>query len=176
MALNERAILRAYDKALAGTKPGASFIQQFWGGSATRHGTAVASRHLLIGPHIGNRVGHVQGGIVLGMAAATACDLAPGTMNLSNVSAWYISPGRGKSLTVRSRFVHAGRTIATVRTQVRTSDRQLVLEAVTLHSARAAGQSPVFSARQRSTAASNALSLDEEASQMVDAPVIARVH
>ena len=103
---------------------------------------------MVIGPHVGNRVGHVQGGILLGIAAATACDLAPDTMNLSNVSAWYISPGRGKSLTVRSRVMHAGRTIAAIRTQVRTGQRQLVLEAVTLHSLRAAGQKPLYSSRK----------------------------
>jgi acyl-coenzyme A thioesterase PaaI-like protein len=162
---HECAILRACDRALAVTKPGTSFIQHFWGGSASRHGTTGASRRVVIGPHIGNRVGHVQGGILLGMAAATACDLAPDTMNLSNVSAWYISPGRGKSLTVRSRVMHAGRTIAAIRTQVRTSDRQLVLEAVTLHSARAPGQEAFYSARERSPSASHSISHDDGASQ-----------
>ena len=89
-----------------------------------------------IGPHCGNRVGHVQGGISFGMAAACACAAVPSTMMLSNVSAWYISPGHGKSLSVRSRVVHAGRSIAVVRTEIKTSSGERVLETVTHHVAR----------------------------------------
>ena len=57
-------------------------------------------------------------------------------MMLSNASAWYISPGRGKSLYVRSRLVHAGRTIAVVRTEIKTSDGERVIEVITQHVAR----------------------------------------
>ena len=133
---HEQSILDACDTALALASPQASFIQHFWSGvpKKTRDG---ASNRVAIGPHIGNRVGHVQGGISLGIAAANACAAAPAAMLLSNVSAWYISPGRGKALSIKSRVLHAGRTIAVVRTEIKNSDGERVLEVVTQHVARA---------------------------------------
>lgn len=132
---HERAILKACNTALARTASGASFIQHFWGGLPRRN-TRGTSIRFAVGPHLGNRVGHVQGGISVGIAVRCASAAAPAHMMLSNVSAWYISPGRGKALGVRSRVVHAGRTIAVVRTEVRTTAGDLVLEVVTHHVAR----------------------------------------
>jgi acyl-coenzyme A thioesterase PaaI-like protein len=132
---NERAILRAGDAAFAKASPQAAFIQHFWGGVPRRSAQDASSR-VAIGPHIGNRVGHVQGGALLGLAATNACAAAPMAMMLSNVSAWYISPGRGTVLSVRSRVVHTGRTIAVVRTEVKTAGCERVLEAVSHHVAR----------------------------------------
>ena len=134
----ERPILAACDAALAKVTPHASFIQNFWGGIPRRTANG-ASMRVALGPHLGNRVGHVQGGISFGMAAACACAAVPASMMLSNVSAWYISPGHGKSLSIRSRVVHAGRTIAVVRTEIKTAAGQRVLETVTHHVARKRG-------------------------------------
>jgi acyl-coenzyme A thioesterase PaaI-like protein len=131
----ERSILKACDSALANSSTHASFIQHFWGGVPKRIAQGTSMR-VPLGPHLGNRVGHVQGGISFGMAAACACAAVPATMMLSNVSAWYISPGHGKSLTVKSRVVHAGRSIAVVRTALKTPAGERVLEAVTHHVAR----------------------------------------
>lgn len=131
----ERAILKACDTALANASPQASFIQHFWGG-VPRRITQGASNRVAIGPHIGNRVGHVQGGILFGIAATNACAAAPEAMMLSNASVWYISPGRGTTLSVKSRVVHAGRTIAVVRTEIKTDAGDRVVEAVTHHVAR----------------------------------------
>ncbi|MBI4189498.1 MAG: hypothetical protein HY525_03045 [Betaproteobacteria bacterium] len=132
----ERAILKACDGALAKASPQAAFIQHFWGGAPkyTAHG---ASNRVAIGAHLCNRVGDVQGGILFGIAAHTAAAAVPAGMMLSNVSAWYIGPGRGKALAVKSRVVHAGRTIAVVRTEIKTSSGKRVLEAVTHHVAKA---------------------------------------
>ena len=132
---HERSILKACDAALAKASSHASFIQHFWGGVPKRikHGTTL---RVPLGPHLGNRVGHVQGGISFGMAAACACAAVPATMMLSNVSAWYISPGQGKAVIVKSRVVHAGRSIAVVRTEITTATGERVLEAVTHHVAR----------------------------------------
>lgn len=132
---NECRILKACDAALAKASAHTSFIQHFWGGAPARSATGATMR-VAIGPHLGNRVGHVQGGISFGMAAACACAAVPATMMLSNVSAWYISPGHGKSLTVKSRVVHAGRSIAVVRTEIKTATGERVLETVTHHVAR----------------------------------------
>jgi acyl-coenzyme A thioesterase PaaI-like protein len=132
---HERAILRACDAALAKTSPHVSFIQNFWGGVPRRTADGARNR-VAVGPHIGNRVGHVQGGISFGIAATCACAAAPAAMTLANASAWYISPGRGKSLSVRSRVVHAGRTIAVVRTEIKTTGGERVIEVITQHVAR----------------------------------------
>src|SRR3954468_5036617 len=86
----ERSILKACDAALAKSSAHASFIQHFWGGVPKRVANGTSMR-VALGPHLGNRVGHVQGGISFGMAAACACAAVPSTMMLSNVSAWYIS-------------------------------------------------------------------------------------
>lgn len=131
---HESAILKACDAALAKASPQTSFIQNFWGG-APRRSTQGASNHVVIGAHIGNRVGHVQGGILLGLAATNACAAAPAAMMLSNVSAWYISPGRGDEIRIRSRLVHTGRTTAVVRTEIKTTGGERVLEAVSQHAA-----------------------------------------
>jgi acyl-coenzyme A thioesterase PaaI-like protein len=132
---HERAILKACDAALANASPQAAFIQHFWGGVPRRNAQG-ASNRVEIGPHIGNRIGHVQGGILFGLAATNACAAAPSAMMLSNASAWYISPGLGAALIVRSRVVHAGRTTAVVRTEIKTAGGERVLEAVTHHVAR----------------------------------------
>jgi acyl-coenzyme A thioesterase PaaI-like protein len=132
---NERRILKACDAALAKASAKRSFIQHFWGSTPKRTAHGAAMR-VAIGPHIGNRVGHVQGGISFGMAAACACAAVPATMMLSNVSAWYISPGHGKSLDIKSHVVHAGRSIAMVRTEIQTATGERVLETVTHHVAR----------------------------------------
>lgn len=131
----ERAILRTCDAALRRSSLHASFLQHFWGGTPRRTAHGAAMR-VAIGPHLGNRVGHVQGGILFGIAAACACAAVPAPMMLSSVSAWYISPGHGKSLRVKSRVVHAGRTIAVVRTEIANATGERVLEVVTHHVAR----------------------------------------
>jgi acyl-coenzyme A thioesterase PaaI-like protein len=131
----ERSVLAAADDALDRASHEATFIEHFWGGErvAVPDGAGRAQRRLVIGPHIGNRVGHVQGGITLGVAVGTACDAAPPTMTLSSVSAWYLRPGQGDALRARAEVVYAGRTTAMVRTQVIGSDDVLALEAVTQH-------------------------------------------
>ncbi len=133
----ERAILRLCDAALAKSTPAASFIQHLWGGLPRRSAHGAAHR-VAIGPHIGNRVGHVQGGALLGLAATTARAAAPAGMLPAAISAWYISPGRGAALTIRSRILHAGRTLAVVRTEIKTPAGERVLEAVSHHVARRA--------------------------------------
>ena len=52
--------------------------------------------------HLGNRVGHVQGGLTMHVALATAVAAVPQHPVLKGASAWYISPGQGKALTTRS--------------------------------------------------------------------------
>ena len=135
LAPDEKPLFRACNSALTKAITQPSFIQHFWGGIPLR-GKDSARTRFLIGPHLANRVGHVQGGISVGVAARCACAAAPSGMMLSNITAWYISPGRGKSLAVRSRVVHAGKTIAVVRTEVKNDSGARVLEVITHHVAR----------------------------------------
>jgi acyl-coenzyme A thioesterase PaaI-like protein len=131
----ELAILKACDAALRQASPHASFIQRFWGGRLRRTAYG-ASNRVPISPQIANRVGHVQGGILYGLAAATACAAAPPSMMLWNLSAFFITPGRGTALTIRSHLLHTGRTLAVMRTEIRNAGGERVLEAISNHVAR----------------------------------------
>ena len=130
----ERTVIRACDAALAKADDKHSFIEHFWSvlPEATNYGARCSVKN---GLHLGNRVGHVQGGILLGLAAATAKAAAPRHPALSGISAWFISPGKGKALRIRSKVLHAGRSFAVVRTEIRTTDGSRVLEAVSNHAA-----------------------------------------
>jgi acyl-coenzyme A thioesterase PaaI-like protein len=131
----ERAVVRAAEAALAPDEGPHSFIERFLG-IQPKHTATGATCRVKIGAQIGNRVGHVQGGILLGLAQSTAMAAVPRHPAISNISAWYISPGHGTSLTARSRVLHSGRSFAVVRTEIKNADGGLVLEAVSNHAAR----------------------------------------
>lgn len=130
----EREIHAACERALAPARTPGTFIERFWDvrPRPTKDG---ASCRVSIGPQHGNRVRHVQGGILFGLAAATAQAATPRHPMLSNVSAWFISPGQGDALKIRSRIVHAGRSFAVVSTEIRTTAGALVLQAMSNHAA-----------------------------------------
>lgn len=92
-----------------------------------------ASSRLPVGLHIGNRVGHVQGGFLLHAALATAEATVPDHPLITGASAWYISPGQGKVITARSTVLQSGRNVAVVRTELFNPERKLVLEVVSNH-------------------------------------------
>ncbi len=93
-----------------------------------------ATSRLTVGQHIGNRVGHVQGGFLLHAALATAEATVPNHPLLTGASAWYISPGQGKAISARSTILQNGRNVAVVRTELFNSERKLVLEVISNHS------------------------------------------
>jgi len=127
LAFEERKILGRADAALAA---GGAFIENFWG-SAPRDGKGTLENGL----HVGNRVGHAQGGILLALAAATAGTALPEKWRMSGISAWYTSPGEGRTLRASANVVHHGRLTAVVRTQITGKRRRRVLEVVTTHCA-----------------------------------------
>ena len=131
----ERAVVRAAQAALSSHDGVHTFFERFVG-IEPKHTAAGATCRVTIGAQIGNRVGHVQGGIQLGLAQATAAAAVPRHPAISNISAWYISPGRGESLTAQSKVIHSGRSLAVVRTEIRNADGTLVLEAVSNHASR----------------------------------------
>jgi len=121
----ERDIVRLAEAALADPQP--SFIERFWG---------LRANTMDNGPHVGNRVGHAQGGILLGLAASAATRALPSPWRLSGVSGWYLRPGEGSPLAAQSTVVHEGRLTATLRTLVRDPAGRTVIEAMTTHARR----------------------------------------
>ena len=135
---DEVRILRHAEATLASiAADGGSFVHRFWGYAPRRvaSGTTAVMKN---GPHIGNRVGHAQGGIQLGLAAVTASAALPATWALTGISGWYISPGEGTALRARSEIVHHGRQTAVIRTQLTGREKRPVLEVVTTHTNRPA--------------------------------------
>jgi acyl-coenzyme A thioesterase PaaI-like protein len=138
---DEKKVIAIAEDALAQTQArGGAFIDRFWSVDA-KHVVGGAQSVVKNGPHIGNRVGHVQGGILLGLAADNAVAALTPHWQLTALSAWYISPGEGRSLRIRSKVVHHGRLVAVVRTEVtgkgRDGGRRKVFELMTTHACRA---------------------------------------
>ena len=136
LAPDERRILRHADEALErSAKTREPFIRHFWGflPEATR---GAASCVMPNGPHIGNRVGNVQGGIMLGLAAVTAAAALPETWTLGTIGAAFISPGEGPALKAHASVLHHGRRLSVVRTEVTRSDGRRVLEVMSTHTLR----------------------------------------
>ena len=130
----ERAVMGACRSALRRAGQEHAFIEHFWGALPVI--TADGARCTVkIGAQHGNRVGHVQGGLLFGLGAITARAAAPNHPQLSAIAAWYISPGQGRALRIRSRRIHEGRSFAAVRTEIRNADGSRVLEVVSHHAA-----------------------------------------
>lgn len=134
---DEAKVLSRADAALAAVDiHGGSFIRRFWD-FEPHHVEGGASCTIRNGPHIANRVGHVQGGVLLGLAAATASAALTPHWMLTSISAYYIRPGEGRSLKARSRILHHGRLVSVVRTQITGKNNRRVLEVMTTHASRA---------------------------------------
>jgi len=132
---NEKAAIRSVEKALREAQNG-DLLGPLCNPRIKRTAQGATSR-LTVGMHIGNRVGHVQGGFLLHAALATAEATVPNHPLLTGASAWYISPGQGKVISARSTVLQNGRNVAVVRTELFNSERKLVLEVVSNHSAAA---------------------------------------
>ena len=127
-AAEETVYARARE-ALSRRRP---FLPAFWGYDPRRV-KAGATCTAPNGMHIGNRVGHAQGGVTFGLAASTAMAALPSNWSLVAASAWYIGPGTGKHLRAKSRIVHQGLLTAVVHTRIENDDQRGVLECVTSH-------------------------------------------
>ncbi|RWJ05766.1 acyl-CoA thioesterase domain-containing protein [Mesorhizobium sp.] len=131
---DERAILNDCDRALASCGDGRPFLEHFLNMIPREH-EGGSHCQVAIRPALGNRVGHVQGGLLLALGASTANAAALAYPGLSSVSAFFMSPGRGESLEARSEAMHRGRSLTTIRTQVRAPGRALLLDVVSSHAA-----------------------------------------
>ena len=127
----EQAVMRRVERALRAAGPD-GFLHHLWSPAVRRTPGGAASR-IRLGMHLGNRVGHVQGGLTMHIALATAVAAVPHHPLLTGASAWYISPGHGDALTARSIVLQTGRNVAVVRTEVFAAGRKLVLEVISNH-------------------------------------------
>lgn len=130
---SERAILQRADAALAAGE--ASFIARFLG-ILPRKTAEGASCPMQNGAHVGNRVGHAQGGILMGLAASTAAAAMGDEWRLASIAASFVSPGEGDVLEAVSVPVHRGRWTAVARTEVIAPGGRRVLDVSTTHSRR----------------------------------------
>lgn len=132
----EKAVMRRVGQGVraAGSE---GFLHHLWSPSV-RHTAGGATSRIALGMHLGNRVGHVQGGLTMHVALATATAAVPHHPLLTGASAWYISPGQGRALTGRSTVLQKGRNVAVVRTEVFAPGRKLVLEVISNHAIPAA--------------------------------------
>lgn len=127
----EREVVARADRALRGRGP-ASFIERFWG-LQPRRTAAGATCTFANGLHVGNRVGHTQGGLTFALGALTGQAAMGDEWHLVGASAWFTSPGTGEKLVARARPVHQGSMTAVVETRVCERDGRTVLRAVTHH-------------------------------------------
>ncbi len=93
------------------------------------------------GPHVGNRVGHVQGGISLGLALLSANRALSEEWRCSGIHASYVSPGTGPTLSSETTVTHRGRLTAVGCTQVLGENDRVVLDVMTNHARIAGAQS-----------------------------------
>lgn len=122
-----------YERACQSLHGDGAFIERFWGLTPQR-GEGSAACEFTNGLHVGNRVGHTQGGLTFALAAATGHAALGREWRLAGVSAWYVSPGTGPLLRAEASVVHAGRLTAVARSRVTDAEGRTVLEAITQHS------------------------------------------
>ena len=131
MTREERSVLRLADATLA--EGGDDFLARFWGYAGAHRTKSGAACVLGNGMHVANRVHHVQGGILMGLAASTAAAALPASWPMTGITACFVSPGLGRSLRAAAKVVHQGLMTAVVRTEVTGPGRRRVLEALTTH-------------------------------------------
>lgn len=116
-----------YRHAQAALKREGPFLSNFWDFHPRRTSTGGAAT-LKNGPYVGNRVGHVQGGVLAGLAEAAARAALPSGWAPTGLTACFLSPGEGTSLSARARIVHKGSRTAVVAATVTGPNRKRVLE------------------------------------------------
>lgn len=132
LAGDECAILARAEQAMDAAEDSGDFLRHFWGylPQATAHGAHCRTDN---GPHLGNRVGHLQGGLQLGMALATAEAALSLDWSVSGISACFLRAGEGQFIDADAIIEHRGRNTAVVRTVLTGREGRRVLVADTTH-------------------------------------------
>lgn len=129
---HERQLLARADAAHRAAGGERGFLRHFWG--MVPWTTADGARcRTANGAHLGNRVGHMQGGLQIGMAIVTAEAALPAEWAVTGISAWFLAPGEGDHIEANARLEHRGRNTAVVRTVITGKGGRRVLEAMTTH-------------------------------------------
>jgi acyl-coenzyme A thioesterase PaaI-like protein len=134
----ERAIWTRTGKAIERADARAAFVEHLFAQFPVQDGVGRAHCRMPMGLHVGNRVGHAQGGVTFALAVRTAVAAAPPGHRLVEASAWYLSPGEGRSLKAVSRVSRAGRRLSVVDTRVSGKAGSRTLEMVSTHCAHGA--------------------------------------
>lgn len=102
-----------------------SFLERFWElVPQVRDGRAEC--RLSHGLHVGNRVGDVQGGILLGLAIHTSVAVLHEEWQLVDIAAQFVA-APGKSVLARAEAVRIGRNVATIECRILDEAGNLVL-------------------------------------------------
>jgi acyl-coenzyme A thioesterase PaaI-like protein len=133
----ETAILAHANASLERASDKLAFVDAYWGYEPHRT-QAGASCTMKNGPHVGNRVGHAQGGLLVGLAAKTAMAALPATWSLASATACFVSPGEGETLHAAAKIIHHGRDTAVARTEVTGTAGRKILQVMTTHARRPA--------------------------------------
>lgn len=134
LADEERVVMARADAALIQNGP---FISAFWGVEcrATETGSVSVTAN---GMHLGNRVGHLQGGAQLGAAAVTAAAALGDDWLTTSIDASYLRPGQGREFRGLSDVLHRGRTTAVIATKLFDEQDRVILTAASTHARRGA--------------------------------------
>jgi hypothetical protein len=128
---NEKTLVSRVNKLLR-RAPAVDLLGQLWDPQVKRTASGAVAR-LPVGMHVSNRVGHVQGGLLLNMAVCSAQAAVPEHPLITEATAWYISPGQGKVIRARSTVLQKGRNVAVVRTELFGEAGKRVLETISNH-------------------------------------------
>lgn len=132
-ALDE-AELAIYRHAQAALEKEGPFLRHFWDFKPRKTATGGAAT-LKNGFYVGNRVGHVQGGVLTGFAESAARAALPPGWLPTGLTACFLTPGEGPTLSARANIVHKGSRTAVVHATVTGVNRRKVLDLVATYAA-----------------------------------------
>lgn len=111
---------------------GSSFIEEFW--DVDVEPTESGARSIFCnGPHAANLVGHLQGGLQMGLAEMTAAGALGAGWTMTTVNACFVRAGVGAEFVTTSEFIHRGRTTAVLSNRLRDEQNRIVLETTSTH-------------------------------------------
>lgn len=93
------------------------FIGRFWGGPL-KSCDGVAAMPIEGGLHIANRVGDIQGGVLLGLAGRLCTDILAPEWRLTDLAAQFIAPSPSAGIVMRAKALRIGRSVAFVECEV----------------------------------------------------------
>jgi len=129
LTAEEHAVLSLARRADTSPPPRESFLEAFWG-MVPKAGDGWAECAFERGMHVANRVGDVQGGVLLGLAAQTCVAVLSEDWRLVEASARYLAAAdTGRSLLARAELVRMGRNIAFVECSVTDESGRVSLRA-----------------------------------------------